>query len=85
MDETNPQDRIEAAKEHARQSVDDLHSAAKAKAAEFQNVAEDAWSDAQSRTQAWQTEVETFIRQNPTKAVCMALGLGFVLTRMLRK
>jgi hypothetical protein len=28
----------------------------KAKAAQFQNVVEDAWSDAQPRAQTWQTE-----------------------------
>jgi hypothetical protein len=46
MDETHPQDRVQAAKEHLKGAVDDLHSAAKAKAAEFQHVVEDAWSDA---------------------------------------
>jgi hypothetical protein len=49
MDETHPQDRVQAAKEHLKGAVDDLHSAMKAKAAQFQNVAEDAWSETQSR------------------------------------
>jgi hypothetical protein len=53
MDETHPQDRVQAAKEHLKGAVDDLHSATKAEAAQFQNVAEDAWSDA---AQTWQTE-----------------------------
>ena len=42
MDETHPQDRVQAAKEHLKGAADDLHSASKAKAAQFQNVAEDA-------------------------------------------
>ena len=51
MDETHPQDRVQAAKEHLKGAVDDLHSATKAKAAQFQNVAEDTWSETQSRAQ----------------------------------
>jgi ElaB/YqjD/DUF883 family membrane-anchored ribosome-binding protein len=62
-----------------------LHSATKAKAAQFQNVAEDAWSETQSRAQTWQTEIGAYIQQNPTKAVFMALGVGFVLSRRLWK
>ena len=85
MDGTHPQDRVQAAKEHLKGAVDDLHSATEAKAAQFQNVAEDAWSEAQSRAQTWQTEIGAYIRQNPTKAVFMALGVGFVLTRRLWK
>jgi ElaB/YqjD/DUF883 family membrane-anchored ribosome-binding protein len=85
MDETHPQDRVQAAKEHLKGAADDLHSATKAKAAQFQNVAEDAWSEAQSRAQTWQTEIGAYIQQNPTKAVFLALGVGFVLSRRLWK
>ena len=79
MDETDPQDRIQAAKEHLNEAADDLHSATKAKATQFQNVVEDA----QSRAQTWQTEIGAYIQQNPTKAVFMALGVGFLLSRRL--
>jgi ElaB/YqjD/DUF883 family membrane-anchored ribosome-binding protein len=85
MDETDPQDRVQAAKEHLKEAGDDLHSATKAKAAQFRNVVEDAWSDAQSRAQTWQTEIGEYIQQNPTKAVSMALGVGFLLSRRLCK
>lgn len=85
MEETNPQDPVQAAKEHVKGAAENVHSATKAKAAQFQNVVEDAWSGAQSRAQTWQTEIETYIQQNPTKAVFMALGVGFVLSRRLWK
>ena len=85
MDGTHSQDRVQSAKEHLKGAVDDLHSASKAKAAQFQNVVEDAWSDAQSHTQSWQTEIGAYIQQNPTKAVFMALGIGFVFCRRLWK
>jgi ElaB/YqjD/DUF883 family membrane-anchored ribosome-binding protein len=77
MDETHSQDRVRAAKEHLKEAADDLHAATKAKAAEFR--------DAQSRAQTWQTEIGAYVRQNPTKAVFMALGVGFVLSRRLWK
>jgi hypothetical protein len=38
MDETNPLDPVRAAKENAKGVVDDLQSAAGAKAAQLQNV-----------------------------------------------
>ena len=81
MDETNPLEPIQAAKEHVKRVADDLHSAAEANATQFQNVAEDA----RSRAQSWQTEVAKYIQQNPTKAVFIALGVGFVLSRRLGK
>jgi ElaB/YqjD/DUF883 family membrane-anchored ribosome-binding protein len=81
MDETNPLDPVQAAKEHVKGVADELHSAAEAKAAQFKNVAEDA----RSRAQSWQTQVAKYIQQNPTKAVFMALGMGFVLSRRLGK
>ena len=85
MDETHSQDRVQSAKERLKKAVDDLHSASKAKAAQFQTVVEDTWSDAQSRAQTWQTEIGAYIQQNPTKAVFMALGVGFVFSRRLWK
>jgi hypothetical protein len=86
MDETtNPQDRVEAAKEHLKAAVDNLSAAAEAKAEQFQNEMAGAWSEAKSRAQTWKTEVVGYVRQNPSKAFFMALGLGFVFTRKMRK
>jgi hypothetical protein len=81
MDETsNPQDPLRAEIEHVKETADNLHEAT-----EFQDVVKNAWADARSLTQRWQKEVETYVRQNPTKAVFTALGLGFVLSRTFRK
>jgi ElaB/YqjD/DUF883 family membrane-anchored ribosome-binding protein len=81
MDETNPLDPVKAAKEHVKGVADDLHAAAEAKATQIKNVVEDA----RSRAQSWQTQVAKYIQLNPTKAVFMALGVGFVLSRRLGK
>jgi len=81
----DPQDPVEAVKEGFKKAAENLHASAEAKAAQFQDAAENARSDAQSRAKTWQTEVESFVRQNPTKAVLMALGFGFVLSRRFWK
>ena len=78
-------DPVQAVKDGVKKAAENLHASAEAKAAQFQDAAEDAWSDAQSRAKTWQTEVESYVRQNPTKAVLMALGFGFVLSRRFWK
>ena len=85
MDENRSSRPGTGCKEHVKAAADNLHSATKAKAKQFQNVVEDTWSDAQSRAQTWQTEIGTYVQQNPAKAVFMALGVGFVLSRRLWK
>jgi len=84
-EKNNPQDPVQAAKDSVKKAAENLHGSAEAKAAQFQDVAENAWSEAQSRAKIWQKEVESYVRQDPTKAVLMALGFGFVLSRRLWK
>ena len=78
-------DPVQAVKDGVKKAAENLQASAEAKAAQFQDAAENAWSDAQSRAKTWQAEVESYVRQNPTKAVLMALGFGFVLSRRLWK
>ena len=47
--------------------------------------AEQAWGDAQDRVRTFQEDGETYIRENPTKAVLTALAAGFVLGLVMRK
>src|ERR1700741_3981266 len=96
--ETSPDSDAAAgrSKEHLKAAADDFKTAAKAKAdelkaaaesraREFRGAAETAWSDAQSRAKFWQSEGEAYVRENPTKAILMALGAGFLLGLCLRK
>jgi ElaB/YqjD/DUF883 family membrane-anchored ribosome-binding protein len=86
MDETIAhQDPLRAAIAQAKETADNLRAATEGQLKQFQNEVENAWSDSRSLTQRWKTEVETYVRQNPTKAVFIALVLGFVLSRMCRK
>jgi ElaB/YqjD/DUF883 family membrane-anchored ribosome-binding protein len=83
-------------KSHATQAVNDLRAAAEAKAAELRAAAEGkvnelrgkaehAYSDARTRAQGLRGESEQWIRENPTRAVLTAMGVGFVIGLMFRK
>jgi len=90
------QDKLESSKTHARKAAEDLKSAAGAMAGEYRGKAEQAWEDARGKAeQAWgdardrartlQDDGEQYVRENPTKAVFTALGIGFVLGLIFRR
>lgn len=70
---------------HARKAADDLKSAAGAVAEEYRGRAEEVWNDASSRVRSFQDDSEQYVRENPTKAVFTALGIGFVLGLIFRR
>ena len=47
--------------------------------------AEHAWDDAKVRVRSFQEETEQYVRENPTKAVFTALGIGFILGLIFRR
>jgi ElaB/YqjD/DUF883 family membrane-anchored ribosome-binding protein len=47
--------------------------------------AEAAWGDASDRARTFQQDAEQYVRENPTKAVVTALGIGFVLGMIFRR
>ena len=79
------QSKLESSKTHARQAADDLRSAAGAVATEYKDRAEQAWGDARDRVRTFQEDAEQYVRENPTKAVVTALGIGFVLGMIFRR
>ena len=79
------QSKIDSSKSHARQAADDIKSAAGAMAEEYRGRAEQAWGDARDRALTFQEDSEQYVRENPTKAVFTALGLGFVLGLIFRR
>jgi ElaB/YqjD/DUF883 family membrane-anchored ribosome-binding protein len=90
------QSKLESSKTHARKAAEDLKSAAGAVAEEYRGKAEQAWGDARGKAeQAWedathrartfQEDAEEYVRENPTKAVITALGIGFVLGLIFRR
>jgi ElaB/YqjD/DUF883 family membrane-anchored ribosome-binding protein len=77
--------KVENIQQAAGQKADELREAAEGKAQELRGAAETAWSDARSQAKSWNTEGEAYVRGNPTKAVLIALGLGFLLGLLFRK
>jgi ElaB/YqjD/DUF883 family membrane-anchored ribosome-binding protein len=70
---------------HAREAAEDLRSAAGAMADEYQSRAEGVWDDTLHRVRSFQDDSKQYVRENPTKAVFTALGVGFVLGLIFRR
>src|SRR2546428_1751496 len=90
------QNKFESSKMHARKAAEDLRDAAGAVAGEYRgkaehawdearNKAEQAWGDARTRARTFQDDAEEYVRENPTKAIFTALGVGFVLGLIFRR
>ena len=73
------------ATEDARRAASDLRSAAGAVAEEYRGRAEEVWQDASNRVRSFQEDTEQYVRDNPTKAIFTALGVGFVLGLIFRR
>lgn len=90
------QRKFESSKTHVRKAAEDLKSAAGTVAGEWKSAAgdmaeeyrgkaEQAWDDARERVRTLQEDGEQYVRENPTKAVFTALGIGFVLGLIFRR
>ena len=76
---------MESGTSHARKAADEFKSAAGAVADEYRGRAEEVWNDATDRVRTFQDDSEQYVRDNPTKAVFTALGIGFVLGLIFRR
>lgn len=96
----DPQDpaaeKLSSGQEHLKHAAEDLKAAAEAKAhqlralaeakaSELRGKAEHFCQDAQTKAKGWQGQAETFVRENPTKALLYALGTGFLLGLLIRR
>jgi ElaB/YqjD/DUF883 family membrane-anchored ribosome-binding protein len=71
---------------HAHKAAKDVRSAAGATAAgEYRAHGKEVWDDALHRVRGFQDDSKQYIRENPTKAVFTALGVGFVLGLIFRR
>ena len=77
--------KAEEIRKAAEQKADEIRAAAEDKAREYRGHAEHAWSDARTKAKYWQTEGEAYVRENPGRAILIALGVGFVLGLLFRK
>jgi ElaB/YqjD/DUF883 family membrane-anchored ribosome-binding protein len=70
---------------HARKAAEDLGSAAGAMADEYRERGKEVLDDAIHRVRSFQDDGKEYVRENPTKAVFTALGVGFVLGLIFRR
>jgi len=89
-------EKFESSKVHAKQAAEDLKAAANAKASELRSAAEvkaqelrgqaeKVYGDYRARARTLREDGEQYIRENPTKAVFTALGVGFFLGLIFRR
>ena len=80
-----PAKKAERGVSHAREAAEDLRSAADAMTEEYMGGAEGIWDDARRRVRNFQGDSKQYVRENPTKAVFIALGIGFLLGFTFRR
>jgi ElaB/YqjD/DUF883 family membrane-anchored ribosome-binding protein len=78
-------EKAERAGTHARKAAEDLGSAAGAMANKYLGRAEEVWDDSLDRVRSFQDDSKQYVRENPTKAVFTALGVGLVLGFIFRR
>jgi ElaB/YqjD/DUF883 family membrane-anchored ribosome-binding protein len=83
----SPQAKEEARRSvaHARKAAKDIRSAAGATVDEHRARGKEVWDDALHRVRGFQDDSKQYVRENPTKAVFAALGIGFVLGLIFRR
>ena len=70
---------------HIHKAAEDLRSAAGATADEYRARGKEVWDDALHRARNFQDDSKQYVRENPTKAVFTALGIGLVLGLIFRR
>ena len=78
------QERVQHLREVAGERVQHLRAIASEKSDHLRDVAEEHFTDARERIGDWQEETERYVRENPTKSVLIALGVGFLVGRLFR-
>ena len=70
---------LQSTRVHAQQAPAD------AIGAEHRDKAEQTWDEARDPVRTFQEDANQYVRENPTKAVFTALGIGFVLGLIFRR
>jgi ElaB/YqjD/DUF883 family membrane-anchored ribosome-binding protein len=69
----------------AAEKAASLKAAASDKAVHLKESATEQWQDTRVKAKELQVTAEDYIRQNPTKCVISALGLGFLIGLIVRR
>ena len=70
---------------HARKAAEDLRSSVGAMAEEYRGRLEEIRDDTVQRIRTLQDDGKQYVRENPSKAVFTALGIGLVLGLIFRR
>ncbi len=87
-DTTQPngnQDHLETSKAHARAAAAEMRDAAAEVARELKERAGLFAGEWKDKAGEIHKEVEAYVRENPTKSVLAALGVGFIIGLVLRR
>lgn len=74
-----------AFKSTATEKVEAFKNAATDKAHHFKSTATEQWQDTQVKAKELHITAEDYIRQNPTKCVLSAIGVGFLIGLIVRR
>ena len=72
-------ERSQQLRDIAQQRAEELRHQATEKSEHLRDYAEEQWTTARSQIDDLKEEGEQYVRQNPTKAVLIALALGFII------
>ena len=72
-------------RDYAEEKAESVREVAGEKVDQFKNVAGEQWDDTRVRAREVHGQVEEYVRQNPTKAVLAAGGLGVLLGLLMRR
>lgn len=76
--------KAEELKSAAQSQVAHIKDYASDKAVEARGYAEQRYEEARLAAEDYRIEGERYVRENPAKSVLIALGIGFVVGRILR-
>ena len=79
------QDHFEASKAHARAAAAEMRDAAAEAAREFRERAGGVAGEWKEKARGVQKEIEDYVRENPTKSILAAVGVGFVIGLICRR
>jgi ElaB/YqjD/DUF883 family membrane-anchored ribosome-binding protein len=82
MDETNGPEKIT---EQAKEGAEGIKETASAAVDATRRTAEAAWSDAKNRANSLQSVCEAYVREKPSKALLIALGVGVLIGLLARR
>jgi ElaB/YqjD/DUF883 family membrane-anchored ribosome-binding protein len=86
MDEvTDPDETERPAKEVVAEATEGLKEKVIAAADKTRRSAEAAWSEARSRASSLQSQCEAQVREKPTQALFIALGIGILIGLVMRR